>query len=255
MSAEQKKEKGESVELGTVISTFEGPSTLNFSFVVSNPRVRKGQFVQTMTEDGLLIGMVLDITRANRYFERAESVAEYERAGGNMASFPTTDWEYIVANARALGIFRDGNLFRSGFPAAPGARVVFADERLLKDFLGFVDDGLMIGKLENHDVEVKLQLNNLFQKHLAILAMSGAGKSYLASVIIEELLDRKKEQGRIAVIAVDVHGEYLGFKERGGGYAEKTNVFDGRKIRIAIRKLSPQVLFEFVPELSAPQKR
>ena len=30
------------MELGTVICTEEGPSTMAFSFVVSNPKVRKG---------------------------------------------------------------------------------------------------------------------------------------------------------------------------------------------------------------------
>lgn len=242
------------MELGTVISTYEGPSTTHFSFVVTHLGVRKGQFVQSETEDGLLIGVITDILRANRYFERPESVAEYEKIGTPLAkSFPVTDWEYILAKVKPLGVYKNGNLIRSTFPAAPGVKVFSADEKILKDFLGFRDDGLNIGSLENHKIEVKLSLNELFQKHLAILAMSGAGKSHLASVLIEGLLERKKEQGRIAIIVLDVHGEYLGFKEH--RYAEKTNVIDGRKIRIAVHKLSPQALGEFIPELSGPQKR
>ena len=42
--------------------------------------MRKGHYVQSETEEGLLIGFITEITRANRYFERAESVAEYERS-------------------------------------------------------------------------------------------------------------------------------------------------------------------------------
>ncbi|VVB66218.1 DNA double-strand break repair helicase HerA [Candidatus Gugararchaeum adminiculabundum] len=240
-------------ELGTVISTFEGPTTANFAFVISNTKVRKGQFVQTQTEDGLLIGMVLEITRANRYFERAESVAEYEKNSSMVASFPTQDWEYVIANTKALGLFKDRNLIRSTFPAAPGAKVHETDIDMLREFLGFVENGLNIGKLQNHDVEVKLPLNNLFQKHLAMLAMSGAGKSYLASVILEELLDRKPEYGRLSVVVVDVHGEYLGFKQ--GAYADRTSVFDGRKIRVGLHKVSPQMLCEFLPELNSVQRR
>ena len=235
-------------EVGTVISTLEGPSTMAFSFVISNPKVRKGQFVQAKCEEGLLIGMVTEITRANRYFERAESVAEYERSGG-MPSFPTAEWEYSIANVRALGVYsKDNHLIRATFPAAPGMKVEVADEKMLKDFLGFDDCGLNLGKLANHELDALLPLNGLLQKHVSILAMSGAGKSYLSSVLIEELLDRKPEHGRVAVVVVDVHGEYLGFKH--GSYGQKTKIFDGKKLRIALHKVPPQMFGEFLPELS-----
>lgn len=243
------------MELGTVISTLEGPSTTEFSFVVNNNKVRKGHYVQLDAEDGLLIGFVTDITRANRYFERAESVAEYERGGEPLSkNFPTMDWEYTVADVRVLGTYRDGNLLRSTFPAAPGSKVRLADESILKNILGFDEGGLNVGKVEHHGIDVKLNLNRLLQKHFAILAMSGAGKSYLASVLIEELLERTPEQGRVAVIIVDVHGEYGGFKSS-PEYAGKTNIFDARKVRIGVSKVSPQILREFLPQLSSAQKR
>ncbi|MFH1448336.1 MAG: ATP-binding protein [Candidatus Micrarchaeota archaeon] len=239
-------------ELGTVISTFEGPSTNEFSFVISNPVVRKGQFIQSENEDGLLIGIVSDILRSNRYFERAESVAEYERSGA-MPNFPTEDWEYMIATARALGVFKEDNLIRATIPAAPGKKVETVDDGMLKRFLGFDEDGLNLGKLGTHAVDVKVSLNGLLQKHLSILAMSGAGKSYLSGVILEELLDRKAEQGRIGVVVFDVHGEYIGF--RSGEYANRTHIFEGKKLKIALHKVSPYMLGKFLPELSAAQQR
>jgi len=243
------------MELGTVISTLDGPSTTDFSFVVSNNKVRKGHYVQSETEEGLLIGFVTDITRANRYFERAESVAEYERGGESLSkNFPTTDWEYVIANVRVLGVYIDENLVRSTFPAAPGAKVNLADEKLLRGILGFDDKGLRLGELEHHKLDVRVNLNRLLQKHFAILAMSGAGKSYLASVLIEELLERKPEQGRVSVVIMDVHGEYGGFKSS-PEYGGNTTIFDGRKIRIGLSKVSPQILGEFLPQLSSAQKR
>lgn len=244
-------------ELGTVVSTMDGPTTTMFSFVLNSDSVRKGQFVKVETEDGILIGSVSDITRANRYFERAESVAEYERNGSRvMESFPTTDWEYTIANCRALGVYNHDNLLvRSVFPPAPGSKVLPIEEKMLKEFLGLDDNGLEIGKLAAHDVAAKINLNRLLQKHVAILAMSGAGKSYLASVLIEELLDRKKEHGRPAVIIIDAHGEYTGFAEGAGGYRDRAAVIDGRKIRIGMPAVSPQVLCEFMPEISGTAKR
>jgi hypothetical protein len=160
----------------------------------------------------------------------------------------------MIAEVRALGVYKDGNLIRSTFPAAPGARVFSAEDELLKSFLGFDENGVNMGKVAGHEVDAKFNLNRLLQKHFAILALSGAGKSYLSSVIIEEILDRKKECGRIAVIIIDVHGEYHGFKES-NEYKEKTSIFEGKKVKIALRKISPQMLFDFIPELSIPQRR
>jgi hypothetical protein len=43
-------------EIGTVISTLEGPSTRKFSFVINKDSVvRRGQFVQLRNHDGNLI--------------------------------------------------------------------------------------------------------------------------------------------------------------------------------------------------------
>jgi len=244
-------------ELGTVVATMDGPTTGYFSFVLNGNSVRKGQYVKVQTEDGLLIGLVNDITRANRYFERAESVAEYDRSGASIIdNFPTTDWEYTVANCRALGVYNAQNLLvRSVFPAAPGTKVLPVEEERLKGLLGFDDNGLNVGTLAAHALDAKINLNRLLQKHVALLAMSGSGKSYFASVLIEELLDRPKGSGRPAVIVVDVHGEYVRFADRGGGYADRTTIIDGKKIHIGVPSVQPQVLCDFAPGASDVAKR
>ena len=69
-----------------------------------------------------------------------------------------------------------------------------------------VTEGLGLGKLAHSPLEFKPSINRLLSKHLAILAMSGAGKSYFVSVLLEELISRTKDQGRIAVIVVDKDG-------------------------------------------------
>ncbi|MCK4714593.1 MAG: hypothetical protein KAT35_03390, partial [Candidatus Aenigmarchaeota archaeon] len=61
-------------ELGTVVSSMEGPSTRKFSFVINiGVMVRRGQFIQLRTEEGELIGRVSDVYKTNRYFMRPES--------------------------------------------------------------------------------------------------------------------------------------------------------------------------------------
>lgn len=249
------------MEYGTVITTEESPTTTKFSFVVSDStRVRKGKYVQLTGEEGLVVGVIQDIVRANRYFEHAESIHEYDKGGLSssvMENFPAGEWEFAVANCQILGCWDDGRLKRSSYPPAPGVKVQACDESLLKKFLGFEDTGLALGKLFQHDVEVKVNLTRLFQKHLALLAQSGAGKSYAAAVLIEEVLARKKEQGRLAVAVIDVHGEYTGLAEKrhNPDLAGLVSVVNADKMRIGASHLTPQMLAEFLPDISAPQLR
>ncbi|MEM5829409.1 MAG: ATP-binding protein [Candidatus Aenigmatarchaeota archaeon] len=245
-------------EIGTVISTPEGPSSGKFSFVISEDKekmpVRKNEYVQLRTEQGLLIARVAEIFRMNRYFMRAESVKEYEKSGKDLSEiFPTNKWEFLVAFATPLGIFDGGKQFRVSFPPSPGEKVYKVDEKLLSEFLGLDESGLVVGKMDAHNLEVKLNLTKLFQKHLAILAISGAGKSYLASVLIEEILDRE-DKVKPAVIVFDPHGEYIGFSED-EKYIAKTKVYGKDKISIATNKISPSLMNEFIPQMSYVQRR
>ncbi|HLC47504.1 MAG TPA: ATP-binding protein [Candidatus Norongarragalinales archaeon] len=254
------------MELGTVISTMDSPTTNRFSFVIANASVvRKARFVQLKTEEGTLLGVVQDIVRANRYFERAESVSEYEKngkkAGAGINSsfsenFPTEEWEFAVAQCAVLGAY-DTNLRRASFPAAPGAKVHDADLKLLKDFFAFEDSGIHIGKLLVHDLDVKLNMNKLFQKHLAILGISGSGKSITSAVMIEELLLRSKEQGRLAAVVFDAHGEYVSFsdKKHNPEFADKVTVINANKVQIAAKNLSPGLISKLLPGISHTQMR
>ncbi len=244
------------MKLGTIISMPDSPNTNYFAFVINEDsisHVKKGQFVEVEYGNGKLIGMIMDIFRSNRYFERAESVAEYERTGMLSAHFPIDEWSYTVAQVKIVGVYENKLLKRCSFPPSPGRDVMPADESLLKNYLGFKDNGIHIGNLFNHEsVEVKLGLSKLFQKHLAILAMSGAGKSYLMSVILEELAERKPEDGRLGVVVIDVHGEYVNLKKSPLG--DRVKVYDGNSISIGLKNVAVN-MFPNYYEMSDPQKR
>ncbi len=242
-------------KLGTVISLADSPNTTRFAFVINDDAVnavKKGQFIKLEHENGTLIAVVKDIFRSNRYFERAESVAEYERIGMLSSQFPVSDWSYTIAEAGIIGVFDGSMLHRCSFPPSPGNDVRSVEDEMLSKYLGFKQDGLNIGTLLNHNTNVKLGLSKLFQKHVAILAMSGAGKSYLMSVLLEELLSRKKEHGRVGVVVIDVHGEYAHMKN--SIYSKNVVVHDASKIKIGLKNLSAD-MFPFYNSLSGPQKR
>ncbi len=246
-------------ELGTVIASLEGPTTQALDFVVTSPEVRRGQFVCCNTELGTTVALITDLQRANRYFERAESVSAYEKNGGKsiFAELPTSEWEYVIARCRVFGAWGERGLTRSTFPAAPGAKVIEAGAELLKKFLQLDDKGLELGVIEQHQLPARISLTGLLNKHLGLLGLSGSGKSNAASVLIEELLDRKREAGRLAVVVFDVHGEYacFGDRRRNPDYADKTTVVNARQLQIAFHKIKPGLLAEISPDMSATQVR
>ncbi|MFN7991126.1 MAG: ATP-binding protein [Candidatus Micrarchaeia archaeon] len=241
-----------SESLGVIIAAEESPSTSEFSFVVKDRGVKKGQFVSVRHGNGTMFGFVSEVFKSNRYYERAESVAEFERTSGVASQFPSGSWEYTIGAVKILGVF-SGRFERAFTPPSPGAEVKIADASVLKAFLGFDPGGLHLGAIEHHDVAADISMTRLLQKHFAILAMSGAGKSHLASVLLEELLDRKAEQGRVAVIIIDIHGEYIGFGFD-PHYGGRTKIIDGGEICIPLKKVPAEALMEWLPHLSSVQR-
>lgn len=95
----------------------------------------------------------------------------------------------IVGTAKVLG-YLEGNTVRYPRHAAmPGTPVMHAPDELLKHFFSYnVDSGIELGSLINRDnVSVMLDPNGL-RRHLAVIAQTGAGKSYTVGVILEKLL-------------------------------------------------------------------
>ncbi len=251
----------ENTEIGTVISSMTGPSPSELDFVVTKGTVHRGQFVEMEYSEGTLVALVTNVLKTNRYFERADSVKEFEANGRKMLDqFPTTEWEYLLAQTRPLGVFSAGMIKRATFPPSPGTRVCIASADKLQVFLGFdVENGMRLGEIENHGLSVRLSMSRLLKKHLAVLAMSGSGKSVCVKSIIEEVICRRPEQGRLAVIVMDPHGEYTNFAipspSNGTDYSSKTRVVKGRDVRLGVPHLDIGLIASMVSGLSSPQQR
>jgi len=87
----------------------------------------------------------------------------------------------------------------------PGEKVFMASEPLLTSFFSKrEEEGLHIGSLlTNNNVNVFLDPNGL-NRHLAIIAQTGAGKSYTTGVIIEELFSLGG-----SIVVIDPHSDYV----------------------------------------------
>jgi len=259
----------ESDALGTVVCTEDGPSTERFSFVIGQLDhenrdgripVHVGQYVSIETEEGLLIAIVERAVKTNRYFSQADAVHEFIRSGRPFSSiFPIDRWEYVLAEAKPLGIFVNGEVHRVTYPPSPGSEVHLPDGKILSEFLGFSPSGIRLGFLLFHDIPAVFDLTRLYQKHVALLAMSGAGKSYAASVMLEELLSRKPGEGCPSILVVDVHGEYLGLQEpleKGGvKFEDKITVIRSPLVELATPKLTAMEIATYTPEMGPIQVR
>jgi len=248
-------------EIGTIISTLESPSPSRLDFVVNKEKVslHRGQFIQADYSEGTLIALITDLIKTNKYFERADSVKEFEANGSKLfEQFPVNEWEYLVARCKPLGVFKDGFVKRTTHPVSPGTKVCLADKEKLKVFLGLKDKGIHLGDVEHHGLKLELSMNRLIKKHLAILGISGCGKSHSVTVLLEELLERNKEDGRIAALLFDVHGEYTHLAEpnpKGKDFSSKVNLVNANEITIAVPKLSVFMLSSIVPEMGSIQRR
>jgi len=100
---------------------------------------------------------------------------------------------------------KDGKVKKLRIPFEPGSEVFLAKKEFISEIVSLPTniDGAYIGKLEGQDIPIILDLNKLLTKHVAILAKSGAGKSYTVGVLLEEIIERK-----IPLLILDPHGEY-----------------------------------------------
>jgi len=243
--------------IGTIITTIEGPSVGSFSFVINSKKgVKRGQYVSVKTDEGILIANVSEILKTNKYFESAGAVCEYGKAGDLHTAFPTKEWEYTIAKCETLGVYdSSGLLNRTSFPPSPGSIVEEIDVQLLNKFLGLDQEkGLELGNLQQHDLKAKFNLTKMIQKHMAILAMSGSGKSYATGVLMEELLLRNSQQGRIAILVIDNHGEYVSFAND-ENFKDKVKVIDGNSIKIGVSGMSERGFAALIPKISHAQVR
>jgi len=198
--------------IGTILTYENTPSIDKAYFQLADKAiVRAGEFVSIDHDNETIFAMIIGIFRVNPFFEQLH--ADYNSLKDK---FPTEEWHKTLVEVKLLGAIKAKKSTRINNPPFSGSKVYFSDAEEIRTFLGFVDSGLYLGDISAENdkkVNVKINVSKLLQKHLAILAMSGAGKSYTVSVLLEELLNMQKDQGQLGLIMFDVHGEYKNFAE------------------------------------------
>ena len=155
--------------------------------------------------------------------------------------------EKTMAKADIIG-YRDTRSFLKtpNTPFAPDTPIFAAERDFIKKTLGLSSEGAYIGMLEGYKIKVSLPLKHLLTKHIAILAKTGGGKSYIAGILLEELAEKG-----VPVVVIDPHGEYYSlarknnresetrFMERFGvepkSYKGQIRLFDTKSLKLDSR--------------------
>lgn len=198
-------------------------SAEEFHFAVRADTVTKGSFIAVEHDLlGGVLGFICDIERLtdvsfpearDAFRPGGKEKAVWEGRSANPSPSEVTDAFHLKgegdlsARVTVFG-YRDerGVLRRPSTPLSAGKPVYLADNEFIEDVIGlsgYERSGAHIGTLKGHDLPVNLDINEMIQKHIAVIARTGSGKSYAVGVLIEELLEKD-----IPVVIIDRHGEY-----------------------------------------------
>ena len=131
-----------------------------------------------------------------------------------------------LATAEVIGYLSTTGVKKPRHAPKPGQKVQLAENQFLEQFTT-VENGLDIGSiLTRKEVKGNIDISGL-NRHLAILAATGSGKSHTTGVIIEELLEKGG-----TILAIDPHGDYTQMNQEQSGenfeYTENVRVFKAR---------------------------
>jgi DNA helicase HerA-like ATPase len=212
------------------VGTIEGEvNTSNFKFRATE-EVKKFDFVSVKSNEQWILAQVEEVTK-------------------------NADGE-TNAKASIIG-YRDKGLTKAPRRVIePGSIVYQADQELISETLGLDEKGLRIGNLEtNPDIDIHVDPEE-FYKHFAVLAQTGAGKSYLTGVLIEELLEED-----FPILVLDPHGEYSSLSQPNPENEEEQQGYDVREfspntdinqdsepLRFSSMNLSKKELMTLIPD-------
>ena len=182
---------------------------------------RRGGFVRVhhqeerQGEQVWVLGRIVGVSRQNLLFSptMGEGVSEVRL----LASRHTGESNYALMELIGYSDPVTGEIKIPRRPLEPGARVYPVDFEFLQNFYEYSPEtNIRLGNLVGYEkgdniVPVYIDVNKIVTEHLAVLAMTGAGKSYTVGRIMERML----VETNASIVVLDPHGEY-GQALRGG---------------------------------------
>ena len=193
-----------------------------------------------------------------------------------MVGYDSRANELFELHVAIMGYYEQatGSFINPWIPPQSGKQIFLADDEMLSTILsrkrtnqpGSATIGSLLTR-EPDAVPIVLSVKDLVSTHLAIIASTGAGKSYLASVVIEELM---QPYNKACVLILDPHGEYSTLDEianssrfsedgdgrgvGGGSYRAQVKVYKPDQVKVRISTLKIGDMRHLLPEMTEKQQ-
>jgi len=182
-------------------------------------RVREGElcFINLLEHQTKLLCRINKIVPFIEFFEEGDAWSEARR---RMAQIPTeVSRKYYTLELEILGEIKGGHLSEATIPPSPGSEVLKIEDReeMLEIIKPKSEEKVFIefGKLFGYkNVPFFLDVDAI-PMHLAILGVTGSGKSYTVGYLLEQLSNIEVGGIKTALtsIIIDANGDYLDYYE------------------------------------------
>ncbi|HEX9919224.1 MAG TPA: ATP-binding protein, partial [Pyrinomonadaceae bacterium] len=251
---------------GTVKGPGERPHEFLF-ITADNRRARIGEFVYYLARDGADVRQILGNITSRKLVRNLPDafLSDPETPPAVISALIGLDGEgceLYEINVETIGYFHPqmGDFVNPRIPPNAGDAVFLASSETLAGVLssrrvnetGAAHLGSLLTRSAG-EVPVVLSVKDVVSTHLAILASTGAGKSYTAGVFVEELM---MPHNRAAVLIVDPHGEYDTLRSIEGdarfhgpeGYHPEVKIFTHDRVRVRFSSLTEADIKYLLPE-------
>lgn len=261
---EQVLKNGEYVyyELDTSDDGIPGTSVLNGASVPSASRHVLGRIIKRVP-----LQLYPDTFLAEPEISPAQVAA--------MVGYDARANELFELHVAIMGYFdrTTGSFINPWIPPQSGKQIFLADNEMLAEVLsrkrrgqpGSATIGSLLTRLPDA-VPIVLSVKDLVSTHMAIIASTGAGKSYLASVIIEELM---QPHNKACVLIIDPHGEYGTLEQlanspqfsersdadsRGNSYRAQVRIYKPEQVKVRVSSLNMGDMRHLLTEMTEKQQ-
>ncbi|WP_367899213.1 DUF87 domain-containing protein [Leptospira sp. WS58.C1] len=222
----KRKKQSHGPQIGTVIGN---TSPQEYSFLLKSFSAKLGDIVvlemeipsekqttEAYPRESILVwGRIVELERFNPFLP-TESAKELSEEGIDLLDTVLSySQDQIQGQVLVLGSTPVDNLtdlVPLNYPIEPGSIVELPPASKIKQILNGKEASarMKIGSLiGRRDVNVELLTNVLVSRHMAILAMTGGGKTVASRQVISELL-----KINYPLLILDPHGDYLGFWDK-----------------------------------------
>src|SRR3989440_4367940 len=261
-----------------------GESTHEYTFVSRDDaqELKNGEYVYyelsdpdgTLTQPRRVLGRVMKRVPLKLYPD--SFLAEPEIAPSQVAAMVGYDSranELFELHVAIMGYYDapSASFINPWIPPQSGKQIFLADDEMLANILSRKRTGepgsATIGSLLTRKLDavpIVLSVKDVVSTHMAIIASTGAGKSYLASVLIEELM---QPHNKACVLIIDPHGEYgtidqianfPQFSAEAEGkrpaYSAQVRVYKPEQVKVRISSLDMGDMRHLLPEMTEKQQ-